>query len=42
MDGRAGIEVFGPGTRIKTALGAFPTIFQAEVHAIELCALEVA
>ena len=42
MNGRVGAGVYGSETSIKKALGAYPSIFQAETHAIEACALEVA
>jgi ribonuclease HI len=37
-DGRVGIGVYGPSFKFHKALGTTPTIFQAEVHAIEICA----
>jgi ribonuclease HI len=33
-----GVGVFGPHLRLYRPLGVSPTIFQAEIHAIELCA----
>ncbi|XP_037931786.1 actin-histidine N-methyltransferase-like [Teleopsis dalmanni] len=33
-----GAEIFGPNARISLALGIWPTVFQAEVHDIEVCA----
>lgn len=40
MDGRVGIGVKGPNFSLAKALGTSPTIFQAETHAIQVCALE--
>jgi ribonuclease HI len=37
-DGKVGIGIAGPGIRLQKSLGSSPTIFQAEVHAIEVCA----
>jgi ribonuclease HI len=37
-----GAGVYGPNCRISKPLGKTPSIFQAEVHAIELCASESA
>jgi ribonuclease HI len=37
-DGSVGIGVYGPATRFHRPLGSSPSIFQAEVHAIEICA----
>lgn len=37
-DGRVGLGVSGPSCRFRKSLGSSPNIFQAEVHAIELCA----
>ena len=36
-EGKVGIGVTGPGIRLSKALGSTPFIFQAEIHAIELC-----
>jgi ribonuclease HI len=38
-DGKVGIGVYGPSFNHHKALGSTPTIFQAEIHAIEICAL---
>ena len=37
-DGTVGIGVTGPGIKISKPLGSTPNIFQAEIHAIEMCA----
>lgn len=37
-DGKVGLGVWGPGCRVRRSLGNSPNIFQAEVHAIEICA----
>lgn len=33
-------DVFRPGTKYSEAIGRFPSIFQAEIHAIEVCVRE--
>ena len=33
-----GAGVFGPNLRYSEPMGKFPSVFQAEVHAIERCA----
>lgn len=38
MDTGTGAGVFGPGIRFSEPLGKFPSVFQAEVHAIGRCA----
>lgn len=37
-NGKVGIGIYGPSFRFHKALGTSPSIFQAEVHAIEVCA----
>jgi ribonuclease HI len=37
MDGGVGIGISGPGIRFSKSLGSTPTVFQAEVYAIEEC-----
>ena len=37
-DHGVGCGVFGPNTELFVAMGKWPTVFQAEVHAITLCA----
>ena len=38
MEEGVGAGVYGPGCRLFEGLGHSPTIFQAEIHAINLCA----
>lgn len=38
MNNGVGVGVYGPRCRLSKSLGKSPTIFQAETHAIELCA----
>ena len=33
-----GAEIFGPKTKYSEPLGIYPSVFQAEVHAIKRCA----
>lgn len=37
-DGSVGIGIAGPGLRHYSPMGHTPTVFQAEIHAIEVCA----
>lgn len=38
MDSGVGIGVFGPNHKISKSLGTHPSVFLAEIHAIETCA----
>jgi hypothetical protein len=37
-DGRTGAGVYGPGIRAWLPMGSMATVFQAEVHALKVCA----
>ncbi|KAM8714846.1 hypothetical protein ACLKA7_001249 [Drosophila subpalustris] len=39
-NGDTGAGVYGPRFRMSIAMGKTPSIFQAEIHAIEVCAIE--
>ncbi|XP_066904725.1 ribonuclease H-like [Halyomorpha halys] len=39
-EGKAGAGVVGPNRKRTLAMGIYPTIFQTEIHAIEIAALE--
>ena len=38
MESGVGAGVFGPNTKLSIPMGSCPSVFQAEVHAIEICA----
>ena len=38
MESGVGAGVFGPNTKVSIPMGMCPTVFQAELHAIEICA----
>lgn len=41
MYGKADAGVYGPKTDIHKTLGNYPSVYQAVIHAIEACALEL-
>ncbi|XP_017479147.1 PREDICTED: uncharacterized protein LOC108368746 [Rhagoletis zephyria] len=39
-DGKTGAGIFGPNFKRSIPMGSYPTIFQAEIHAIDICGRE--
>ncbi|XP_036332246.1 piggyBac transposable element-derived protein 3-like [Rhagoletis pomonella] len=39
-DGKTGTGIFGPNCKRSIPMGSYPTIFQAEIHAIDICGRE--